>query len=182
MGMNAYSGMLSVVTGLDSVRSVRPTRALRVVTIVGLAAIWTWMSASAQGNAIETLSATLVAMLYVLCPWTAVNLVDYFFLRRGRYAVVDLARPDGLYGAFGVRGLGSYFAGLAASAPFFLIPGVWTGPAARALGGIDIAWLVGLTVAAGVYLLASLGFDPAREADAIAASDAQLATLSDAAV
>ncbi len=174
MGMNAYSGMLSVVTGLDSLRQIRPTRRIRVVTILLLAGGWTWVSASARGDAIETLSATLVAMLYLLCPWTAVNLVDYFFLRKGRYAIADLARPDGVYGAYGLRGLLGYFVGLAASAPFFVIPGVWTGPAAAALGGVDIAWLVGLGVAAAVYLLASLGFDPRREDAAIAASDAAL--------
>ncbi len=44
MGLNAYSGMLTVVTGLDSVRSVRPTRRLRVITIVVLALAWLAMS------------------------------------------------------------------------------------------------------------------------------------------
>ncbi|MBX9885106.1 MAG: cytosine permease [Novosphingobium sp.] len=177
MGMNAYSGMLSVVTGLDSVRQIQPTRRIRVVTILLLAAVWTWFSVTAQGDAIEILSATLVAMLYLLCPWTAVNLMDYFFLRKGRYAIIDLARPDGIYGAFGVRGLAAYFAGLAASVPFFLIPGLWTGPAAKALGGVDIAWLIGLIVAAVVYMLASRGFSAASEEDAIAASDAELGAL-----
>jgi nucleobase:cation symporter-1, NCS1 family len=177
MGMNAYSGMLSVVTGLDSIRQVQPTRRIRVVTILALAALWTVMAASAQGNAIETLSATLVVMLYLLCPWTAVNLMDYFFLRKGRYAITDLARPDGIYGAFGVRGLVGYFAGFAASAPFFVIPGIWTGPAARALGGVDLAWLVGLVVAAAVYLLVSQSFNAASEDEAIAASEAELAAM-----
>lgn len=177
MGMNAYSGMLSVVTGLDSIRQIHPTRRIRVVTILVLAAVWTWMSASAQGDAIETLSATLVVMLYLLCPWTAVNLMDYFFLRKGRYAITDLARPDGIYGAFGARGLVGYFAGFIASAPFFVIPGIWTGPAAKALGNIDIAWLVGLVVAAGVYLVASRGFSAASENEAIAASEAELSAL-----
>ncbi len=177
MGMNAYSAMLILVTGLDSLRRIGPTRRIRVAAILALAGAWTWMAASATGNAIETLSATLVAMLYLLCPWTAVNLVDYFLLRKGRYAIADLATPDGIYGAFGARGLIGYFAGLAASAPFFLIPGVWTGPAAQALGGVDVAWLVGLVVAALAYLLASLGFRPEREDATIAASEAAMATL-----
>ncbi|MFM9936894.1 MAG: purine-cytosine permease family protein [Novosphingobium sp.] len=177
-GMNAYSGMLSVITGLDSIRQIQPTRGIRVVTILLLASFWALVAASAQGDAIETLSATLVVMLYLLCPWTAVNLVDYFFVRKGRYAITDLARPDGIYGAFGVRGLAGYFVGLFASAPFFVIPAIWTGPVARALGGTDIAWLVGLVVAAGVYLLASRGFSAASEDDAIAASEAEIRALS----
>ena len=27
-------------------------------------------------------------LLYVLVPWTSVNLVDYYLVRRGHYAVV----------------------------------------------------------------------------------------------
>jgi len=176
-GMNGYSGMLSAITGLDSFRSVQPTRTIRIVTILVLAAIWAGVAASAKGNAIEALSATLVVMLYLLCPWTAVNLVDYFFLRKGRYAITDLARADGIYGAFGTRGLAGYFAGLLASVPFFVIPGLWTGPVAEALGGVDIAWLVGLIVAAAVYLIASRSFSAASENDAIAASEAELRAL-----
>lgn len=36
----SYSGMLTVVTALDSLRPVQPTRRLRVVTIVVLAVAW----------------------------------------------------------------------------------------------------------------------------------------------
>jgi len=42
--------------------------------------------------------------------------------------------------------------------PFFS-SGMYTGPIARALGGADIAMLVGLPVAAGVYLLACRSID-----------------------
>ena len=44
MGLNAYSGMLTVVTAIDSLKSVNPTRQLRVVTIIVLAVAWLVMS------------------------------------------------------------------------------------------------------------------------------------------
>lgn len=34
-------------------------------------------------------------MLYLLVPWTAVNLTDYFFVRRGHYAIADLFTSNG---------------------------------------------------------------------------------------
>jgi NCS1 family nucleobase:cation symporter-1 len=49
------------------------------------------------------------------------------------------------------------------------------GPAARALGGIDLGWLVGLAVSGGVYLWLSRSFDAAREAPAIRDSERILA-------
>jgi purine-cytosine permease-like protein len=99
MGLNAYSGMLTVVTALDSLRSVQPTRRLRVVTIVVLAAAWFVMSLLLT-NATTAHNTTLLIMLYLLVPWTAVNLTDYFFVRRGHYAIADLFTPDGIYGAW----------------------------------------------------------------------------------
>ncbi len=174
MGINAYSGMLTIVTGLDSIRPVRPTLRLRIGFTVALALTWFAIAASFGGDAVDALNATLIVMLYLLAPWTAINLVDYFWLRKGRYAITDLARPDGIYGRWSARGLGAYFAGLLASVPFFAIHHVWIAPVARAIDGIDVAWLVGMAVAAMVYLLASRGFDLADEMPAILASDAAL--------
>jgi len=38
---------------------------------------------------------SLTLMLYLLVPWTALNLVDFFFVRHGHYAITDIFRPDG---------------------------------------------------------------------------------------
>jgi len=48
------------------------------------------------------------------------------------------------------------------------------GPAARALGGIDVGWLVGLIVAGGSYWILSRSLDIAAEVEAIQASEAAL--------
>ncbi len=175
MGINAYSGMLTVITGIDSVAPITPTQGLRIAIVVLLALLWLGLALAFGGDAIDALNATLIVMLYLLAPWTAVNLVDYFGLRRGRYAITDLATPDGIYGRWSARGLFGYAAGLAASVPFFAIHGVWIGPAARALHGIDIAWAVGLGVGGLAYWLASRNFRFADEIPAIEASERALA-------
>jgi NCS1 family nucleobase:cation symporter-1 len=107
-------------------------------------------------------------MLYFLMPWTAVNLIDFFWLRRGRYSIPDLFTPHGIYGAWGGRGLFAYSVGLAASIPFFVVPNVYTGPLAVRLGGVDVGWLVGLAAASIAYLAVSATFDAAAESAAIA--------------
>ncbi|MCQ4080560.1 cytosine permease [Streptomyces sp. RB6PN25] len=179
MGMNAYGGMLTVLTGVDSIRTIKPTRAARIVTILVLAAVWYAIASLISENAVAAVFTALTLMLYLLVPWTATNLVDFFFLRRGHYAVTDLFTPTGIYGAWSWRGLTAYAAGFAAEIPFMVLPnlGSWsyTGAVAHDLAGTDIAWLVGLFVTSMVYVLISRTRDRAREEDAIARSEQRLA-------
>jgi purine-cytosine permease-like protein len=97
MGMNAYGGMLTMLTGVDSVRAIRPTRAARVVTILALTVLWFVIGKSISTSAVGTVFSSLTLMLYLLVPWTATNLVDFFFVRRGHYEMLALtagARRD----------------------------------------------------------------------------------------
>ena len=177
MGLNAYSGMLTVVTGLDSVRSVRPTRKLRVITIVVLAVAWLAMSLLLS-NATAALNTTLLIMLYLLVPWTAVNLTDFFFVRRGHYVIADLFTPAGVYGAWSWRGLVAFAAGIAAEIPFVVLP-FYTGPVAAAMGDVDIAFIVGLAVSGLVYIALTRSLNLSHEL-ALIAEDPSLADPADA--
>ena len=163
-GLNAYSGMLTVVTALNSLFEITPTARLRVVTVGALAVAWVTLAFASTANTIELLFTALTMMLYLLVPWTSINLLDYFFVRRGRYVIEQLFLPEGIYGAWGARGLSAYVIGFAATVPFFVLPEVYVGPAARALGGVDVGWLVGLLVSGAVYAVMSRSVDPAREA------------------
>ena len=170
MGINAYSAMLSTVTAFDSFRAIKPTRNLRIVTIVVLAVIW-------AAAAIGTLFNSLIVMLYLLIPWTAINLVDYFFVRRGRYAITDLFTPAGIYGSWGSRGLIAFAIGLVSMLPFIVIPGVATGPLVESLGGADISAVIGLLVSAVAYYLLTRSLDLAAETPAIEASERVIAEM-----
>jgi purine-cytosine permease-like protein len=177
MGLNAYSAMLTVMTAVDSLRPMKPTRTARVVTLVALTIVWVAISLSLRGNSIDILFAALTIMLYLLVPWTAVNLVDYFFVRRGAYAITELFTPSGIYGAWGANGLIAYTLGFVSTIPFFVLPGVYTGRIAQAIGGVDVAWAVGLVVSSLVYLTLARSFDASSEHDAIANSESELALL-----
>jgi nucleobase:cation symporter-1, NCS1 family len=179
MGLNAYSGMLTVVTAVSSLSNLQhPPAALRHAAIVAVALAWVLLSLAISTSAIALLFAVLTIMLYLLVPWTSVNLVDYFFVRHGRYAITHLFMPDGIYGEWGVRGLAAYLVGFAATLPFFVLPDVYTGPLARALGGVDVGWLVGLVVSGGVYYALSRTLDADRERAAIEDSERTLRSLS----
>jgi nucleobase:cation symporter-1, NCS1 family len=171
MGMNAYGGMLTAVTAIDAFRKVTPTRRIRIVTIIALTVLWVAISLSISAGAVDVLFTTLIMMLYLLAPWTAVNLVDYFFVRRGRYAITELFVVDGLYETWGWRGISAFLLGFVASVPFWVLPGIWTAPIGNALQGVDAAWLVGLVVSSASYFLLSRSLDLAAESRKVRASE-----------
>src|SRR4051812_13413628 len=124
MGMNAYGGALTVLTAVDSVKPINPTRRLRVITIIALAIVWFVIAKSISASAVSTVFTALTLMLYLLVPWTATNLVDFFFVRRGHYAIADLFTPSGIYGAWSWRGAGARGGGVPAPVPLLGVAGI----------------------------------------------------------
>jgi NCS1 family nucleobase:cation symporter-1 len=103
-------------------------------------------------------------LLYLLIPWSAVNLVDYYFVRFGRYDVPSFFAGDGGdYGKYNVAALACYGLGILVQIPF-VASDLYTGPIARAIGGIDLSWIFGLLVVSPIYYFAAR----ARSATAIA--------------
>jgi purine-cytosine permease-like protein len=170
IAMNIYSAKLTAITGVDSFRKIRPTARTRIVAVLFVVCLQLGVALSiyTSGKGLSVLNIYLVVMLYFLVPWTAVNLTDYFFVRKGRYAIPHFFMPHGsMYGAWGARGLISYVIGFAAMIPFFCIfdgqDEVYVGPLARAIGSVDLAWLVGLIVSGIAYFLLARSLDMKQE-------------------
>jgi len=83
-------------------------------------------------------------------------------VRHSCYSVREIFNPNGMYGQWNWRGLVAYVVGFVAMIPFFST-GLYHGPVARALGGADIAMMVGLPVSTLVYLVACLSMDKAAD-------------------
>jgi purine-cytosine permease-like protein len=168
--LNFYGASLTLLSVADSFRKIKPTRLARLVglCLAGVAA--TGIALMAGNNFIETLNNLLSVLLYLFTPWTAINLVDFYVVRKGHYSVRGITDPHGMYGQWNWRGLTAYGAGFAAMIPFFSTA-LYTGPVAHALGGADIAMLVGLPVSALVYLRACRSLDLAADRALAVAAD-----------
>ena len=103
----------------------------------------------------------MAIILYFMIPWTSINLVDYYLVRRGKYSMKDIFDPNGIYGRYNWKSLLTYFATIVVQIPFMNT--VWyVGSFAKAMGGADIAWLVGGLFACVLYYLLNLNI--AKEA------------------
>jgi nucleobase:cation symporter-1, NCS1 family len=150
---NAYTGAFQVLAFANMWRRFTSTSPMvRLVPFFLVMAAGTGIGLLGYRSFVANLSSFLDVLLVVFIPWSAVNLADYFIVRRARYDVGAFFAPGGAYGNVSGRGLAAYVAGLAAELPFVSQPG-YTGPLVHVLGGADISWLVGWLVAAEAYLL-----------------------------
>ena len=163
MALNQYGGMMAMIAIRDAIKPVKPSRRMRAIGVLLMAgAVW----GSARFIGVEKFTPfyanVLIFITYLFTPWTAINLVDYFFVRRGVYVIAELFKPDGIYGRWGWRGNAAYLLTLAAMVPF-MVTAPYTGPAAAALGGADLTIFVGLPLASGLYWLFCRNLDVATE-------------------
>jgi purine-cytosine permease-like protein len=173
-GMCVYGGSLTLITAMDSIRPVRPTRRIRLITILIVGITGAYAAAVLPADFLNTSFATVLAVLaYLMAPWTAVNLTDFFIVRRGRYSVQEIFKKNGIYGLWNWRGLTAYGVAFVAMIPFENLS-FYQGPVASALGGVDIAFFIGIPVGILTYWLLARNLDVRRELEVIAASDRDL--------
>ena len=172
--LNMYGGSLTLISSVDSFRKVRPTMSVRIITLSLTAALSLIGALAATKHFLTNFDDFLLLILYLFIPWTAVNLVDYYIVRRGHYAIAEIFNPHGMYGRWGWRGILSYLAGFAAMTPFFDVGTLYEGAAAKALGNADISFFIGLPVAAGLYYLLTRSVDVAAETRVAQAEAADL--------
>ncbi|WP_067831096.1 purine-cytosine permease family protein [Actinomadura kijaniata] len=111
-----------------------------------------------QEDFAHTLDAWLAGLVTWVVPWAAVMAVHFYVVSRRNVDIDALYDPPGRsrLGDFRWDGLAAFALGAAATWCFqYGVPAALRGPAARALGGVDLSWLAGAVVAGGLYLLLS---------------------------
>ena len=172
--LNMYGGSLTLISAVDSFKRVRPTLGMRIVTVTLTAVLSVVGALAATQNFLGNFDNFLLLILYLFIPWTAVNLVDYYIVRRGHYAIAEIFNPHGMYGRWGWRGVLAYLIGFAAMIPFFDVGTLFEGVAAKALGGADISFFIGLPVAGVLYWIFSRSIDVEAETRVAEAEAAEL--------
>jgi NCS1 family nucleobase:cation symporter-1 len=149
--LNAYGSFMSlatIVSGFTGKQRVSP--ALRLFFIILMVGFSTLIGLLGQHSFLKLFTAFLLFLLAFFTPWSAINLVDYYVVTKGRYDVPALSNPDGRYGRWNRIGIVSYAFGVVIQMPF-IATSFYTGPLVDLLGGTDISWIVGLVGTGMVY-------------------------------
>jgi nucleobase:cation symporter-1, NCS1 family len=150
--MNLYCGALSTLTfGQTLLPSWSPGPRARTGIALILFALSLVGALLGKESFMVNYEDFILLLLYVLVPWTAINLVDYYLLRHGRYDVDSFFRQDGgIYGRVNAAAITCYAVGILVQIPFIASP-LYKGPVARAIGDVDLSWIVGLAVTSPAY-------------------------------
>jgi len=175
--MCVYGGALTLITAVDSITTVSLTRSLRIKAVLAIGITATIAGVLLPNDFIETTFYTVLTVLaYLMGPWTSVNLVDYFIVRKGRYSVMEIFNPKGMYGNWNWRGMAAYVISFISMLPFMYLP-FWQGPVPQYLEGIDFAFFVGIPVGAIAYWFFCRSLDLNAELALISAADKSLERL-----
>jgi purine-cytosine permease-like protein len=152
IAMNMYSGALTTLAMVDVIKPIKPTVRARTLSISFIAVVATALALALPEDFLPNFLNFLFVVLYFMIPWTAVNLIDFFFVRKEKYAILEMFKPRGIYHAWGWQGIVAYLVGFVSMIPFFSTT-IYTGSIATKLGGGDISPFIGFPVAAIVYYL-----------------------------
>jgi NCS1 family nucleobase:cation symporter-1 len=147
---NIYGGIITTLTIGTNFKDFRSTARLRIVVGLIVGALMLVAAIVGAGNFVNNLYNYLLILLYFLIPWTAINLTDFYLVRRGQYRTEDFFNKNGPYGLWNWTGLGVYIVTFLIEIPFMSTPH-FTGFIAHALNGGDITWIVGTVVAVPLY-------------------------------
>ncbi|NVN11999.1 cytosine permease [Nguyenibacter vanlangensis] len=151
--MNIYCGALSTLTVAQTFTPGRRYgRTARLIVTVALLALAFAMATLMADSFMSAYGEFLELLMSVMIPWTAINLTDYYLLHHGDYDVASFfARDGGRYGLFNGPALACYVIGILVQVPF-LSTALYTGQVARALGGVDLSWVVSLLLTPPLYI------------------------------
>ena len=151
--INSYTAGLCVLTLLETFRpGISIPVSWRNATLVLVHAAGFTLALAAAGSFTENFLNFVTLLLYLLIPWSAINLADYFLVRHGEYDINSFfAQDGGEYGLWNSRAVIAYAGGILAQLPF-LQTAFYTGPLVDPLGGVDLAWIVGFIVPGVLFI------------------------------
>ncbi|EKT4467951.1 cytosine permease [Pseudomonas putida] len=162
-----YSAYMSTVTIFGAFGELRRVTSSAKALIMAVLTVAATLIAIATQYRFDTFFADiLIGQLYLLIPWSAINLADYYWVCRGQYEVGELYNAKGRYGRFNRRTLAVYAVSIIGTIPFMKLS-FYTGFVANWLGA-DISWAVGLVLAGALYCM--VNSQPAAKSAALRAS------------
>jgi NCS1 family nucleobase:cation symporter-1 len=156
--LNLYGMFMSATTTITALRRIQVHRGARTVFVLVAAVIGTVLAIALSANFLTNFQNFILFLAYFLIPWTAINLTDFYFVRKEKYDIASVFTPDGIYGRVDWRTMIAYLVAVGVEVPFMSTI-FYTGPMVSHLDGGDISWILGLIVSSVLYWALHRGVD-----------------------
>ncbi|MNJ20070.1 putative allantoin permease [compost metagenome] len=155
--LNSYGSFMCIATIISGFRGhIEVSRRQRLFFVLAIVGASTLIALLGQHSFLAAFKSFILFLLTFFVPWSAVNLVDYYFITKERYDVPALGNPNGRYGRWNMPGIIVYTIGVLVQMPFISTK-LYTGPMVAHLGGVDVSWIIGLVVPSVLYYLVARG-------------------------
>ena len=148
--LNLYGMFMAATTTVTAIWPMQMRERARASFVLISAGIGTVLAISVTSNFLANFENFILFLAYFLIPWTAINLTDFYLVRKARYDTSSVFTPSGIYGRVDWRTMVAYLVAIVVEVPFMRTT-FYAGPMVSHLGGGDISWIVGLIVSAGLY-------------------------------
>jgi NCS1 family nucleobase:cation symporter-1 len=162
---NVYTGMLSLVSTADTFAKIKRTISVRVVGIVVMVVAALIAAILGYKSFLTNFVNFLDVLIFIFFPWSAINLADFYFVRRGHYDIPEIFDRNGIYGWVQAPAAIAYVLGLVVEL-LFVNQTYFTGPFVSDIGGVDISWILGFVVPFLAYYAIATTSGRARRAPA----------------
>ncbi|MDS0807065.1 purine-cytosine permease family protein [Burkholderia cenocepacia] len=146
---SAYMSSATIFSGFKKMTHIR--RSTKFFAMAALMTAATLVAIKTQYHFNDYFGDILNIQLYVIVPWSAINLVDYYLVRKGKYAIAEMYDARGRYGKFNMTTLAIYALGIASTLPFMDLS-FYHSYFARSIGA-DVSWIPSLVVPGLLYYI-----------------------------
>ncbi|WP_053142484.1 purine-cytosine permease family protein [Erwinia billingiae] len=151
--LNAYGSFMSLTTIVCGFRQTATiSKAGRITFIVCMVLISCAIAMLSAPSFLKSFTQFLLFLLAFFVPWSAMNLMDYYFITRGHIDIPALSDPNGRYKRWNLLGIATYVAGVLIQLPF-ISNGFYSGSLVYLFEGNDISWIIGWVFTALCWLL-----------------------------
>ncbi|QBR52147.1 cytosine permease [Erwinia sp. QL-Z3] len=151
--LNAYGSFMSLTTIVCGFRQTATiSKAGRITFIVCMVLISCAIAMLSAPSFLKSFTQFLLFLLAFFVPWSAMNLMDYYFITRGHIDIPALSDPDGRYKRWNLVGIATYVAGVLIQLPF-ISNGFYSGSLVYLFDGNDVSWIIGWVFTALSWLL-----------------------------
>lgn len=142
--------LTTIVCGFRQTATI--SKAGRITFIVCMVLISCTIAMLSAPSFLKSFTQFLLFLLAFFVPWSAMNLMDYYFITRGHIDIPALSDPDGRYKRWNLMGIATYVAGVLIQLPF-ISNGFYSGSLVYLFDGNDISWIIGWVFTALCWLL-----------------------------